>query len=128
MIVFVYTIGAKNSTTIMMMRIMSEKLASNVKRSVKELLDAIPEKAPVVVSLYDDVQLKPEYRGKTLIGFWLGVSPNPKVHDAVRSPLQGDHWYGHVVDVRSDQLVYDLRLDFIESIDVSPSKVQKERE
>jgi hypothetical protein len=112
----------------MTITIMSEKFVGNVKRSVKELLDAIPKESPVAVTLFDSEVLKPEYRGKTLFGFWLGVSPNQDVHAAVRSPLQGDHWYAQVVDVRSDQLLYDLRLDTIEKIDVSPTKVQKERD
>jgi hypothetical protein len=112
----------------MTITIMSEKFAGNVKRSVKEVLDAIPREAPVAITLVDDERIKSQYRGATLHGFWLGISPNQDVHDAIRSPLQGDHWYAHVVDVRSDQLLYDLRLDTVESIDVSPTKVAKERE
>lgn len=101
---------------------------AKVKRSVKEVLDAIPKESPVVVRLNDSEYLKEQYRSHIFFGFWLGVSPNPKVHDAVRSPTQGDHWFAHVVDARSNQLLYDLRLDTIDSIDISPSKVQKERE
>jgi len=100
----------------------------NVMRSVKALAEAVPDQAPVVVKLVDDERVKPEWRGAELFGFWQGYSPNPKVHAAVRSPVDGSHWIAHVIDVRSDRLLYDLHLNIIESIDIAPNKVQKERE
>lgn len=100
----------------------------NVKRSAKEVASSVPLKAPVAVKLIDSEVIAQDMRGATIYGFWLGIKPNPKVHAAVRSDDSGWHWIAHVVDVRSDDLVYDLHLAIIENIDVAPEKVDNERQ
>lgn len=96
-------------------------------QSAQDIAQSIPKNAPVAVTLVDDWRIKPEFKGKTLHGFWLGVTPNPQVHDSVRSDYEGEHWLCHVLDVRSYELCYDLRLDTIEKIDVSSIKVGEQR-
>lgn len=107
---------------------MSYKNAKTAVQNAKQLADVIPNEAPVVVVLVNDQRVKEEWRGITLFGFWLGVSPNPKISPAVRSPLEGRHWIAHVLDARSDSLLYDLHLNIIDKIDVSRSQVERERE
>jgi hypothetical protein len=99
----------------------------NVKRSAKEVASSVPLKAPVAVKLADSEVISADLRGATLYGFWLGIKANPKVHKAVLSDDDGWHWIAHVVDVRSDDLVYDLHLAIIENIYVAPEKVDNER-
>ena len=103
-------------------------MVKNVSRNARDLSRIIPHGAPVAVTLANDERVKPEYRGLVLHGFWLGIIPNPKVADAVRSNLEGAHWQAQIADVRSDDLLWTPTLSSIIEIDIAPNEVQKERE
>ncbi len=102
--------------------------AKTVKRNARDISRIIEEGAAVAVTLVDDERVKPEYRGITIHGFWLGIVPNPKVGDVVRSVWEGSHWLAQIVDARSEQLLWEPNLESIEAIDIAPGKVQKVRE
>lgn len=103
-------------------------MVKNVSRNARDLSRIIPHGAPVAVTLADDERVKPEYRGHTLHGFWLGIIPNGSVSDAVRSNLEGSHWKAQIADARSDSLLWEPTLSSITEIDIAPNEVQKERE
>jgi hypothetical protein len=96
--------------------------------NVKQFLEHIQEGAPVAVTITDDLKVHPDFRGLVIKGWYMGLSPEPKVHAALRDDENGWHWIAHVVDARNDNLVYDVHLAIITDIDVAPEKVQKERE
>jgi hypothetical protein len=100
----------------------------NVQRNARDVARIIPYGAPVAVTLADDERVKPEFRGKTLHGFWLGIVPNPKIPQALRSNLEGSHWLAEFVDVRNDQLLWEPTLSSIVEIDIAPNQVAKERD
>lgn len=104
---------------------MSSKDAQNATQSASELARIIPKGATVAVTLSNTELLKPEWRGKVVHGFWIGIRPDPSINPIVLSPLEGMHWQAVVADPRSDQLVYDLHLATIKRIDVvSPEEVR----
>jgi len=103
-------------------------VVKNVSRNARDLARLIPHGAPVAVTLADDERVKPEYRGNVLHGFWLGIIPNPKVSEALRSNIEGAHWLAQIADVRSDDLLWEPTLSSIVEIDIAPGEVQRERE
>lgn len=99
-----------------------------VARNARDIARLVEKGAPVAVTLADDERVKPEYRGHTIHGFWNGIVPNPRISDAVRSNLEGSHWLASIADARSDDLLWEPTLSSIETIDIAPTEVHKERE
>ena len=59
----------------------------------------------------------PEFRDMSVLGYWQGVKPNPKVNAALRDPDNGFHWLAEVYETETGE-TWDLHLEFIETINV----------
>ncbi len=84
----------------------------------KDIESNVPVNAVVAVKLKDHHLITdPENRGRTILGYWQGIKPNPKVHPAMLDELDGLHWLAEIYEISTGE-VYDIHLEVIESINI----------